>query len=219
MDLIGLYKKMILSLVPENLKKQLSSEKGEIGEGIKYYLLAALVVDIIFLISMGLQIALSGAGTALEGGYGDATGFLGLSVVLIVGILILIPVMMVVGSLITTGLGYILCRILGGTGTYANQFYHFAVVGGGLAVVNSIVGLVPCIGSLITLALSLYYIYPTFLIYRSVHKLSNTRAGFVALFPLILAIILLVVAVVLFASAMTALLGSMSSMNGGSYPY
>ncbi len=212
-----MYRKMVMSLMPDNLKKQLSAEKGEIGEGIKYYLLAALVVDVIFLISIGLQMLLVGASATTEGASAEALAAIyGLSAVWIVALLILIPVLMVVMPLITTGLGYIVCKILGGKGTYANQFYHFAVVSSGLAVVTSLVGLVPCLGSLANLALSVYYLYPTFLIYRSVHKLSDGRAAIVTILPIIFLILALVLLFVLYASMMAALLGA---MGGTTVPY
>ncbi len=216
MDIIATYKKMVMSLIPDNLEKQLSSEKGEIGEGMKYYLLAALVVDITLLISVGLQLALSGAGGAFEGA--DTAAIAGSSMIWILALLVIIPILLIILPFITTGLGFILCKILGGTGTFANQFYQFAIVASGLMVINSIVGLVPCLGGLIAFALSIYYIYPTFLIYRSVHKLSNVRAGFVAIFPWILLVLLVILLFVLFASAMAALLGSLSSVSGSS-PY
>jgi|GEM_PF-3172622 len=212
MDIVGSYRKMILSLVPENLKTQLAKEKGTLGEGVKYYLLAALVVDIVLLISMLLQLSLSGVGGAYQSEYGAAAA--GVSLVTMIVMLVIVPVLMIVGSLITTGLGYIVCRILGGTGTFENQYYHFAIVGGGVAVISMIFAFIPCLGPLVNVVLSLYFLYPTFLIYGGVHKLSNGKAAFVTLLPLIFAVILLLIAFIIFGSMMAAILGSMPTPTG-----
>ena len=208
-----LYKKMILSLVPENLKKQLKTEKGTIGKGVRYYLLAALVTDITLLISAGVQMFLTGAEGAIGGASGGQMALLfGFSTVWVLALLVIIPIFMVIIPFITAGLGYILCRILGGKGTFTNQFYHFSLIASGLAVITSLLDLIPCVGSLIGLILSVYYLYPTFLVYRSVHKLSNIRAGFVTILPVVLIIIAIILLVMLFASMMGALLASMASM-------
>ena len=60
MDIIGVYKKMVMSLVPENLLKQLKGETGTVGEGIRYILIASLVSIAVALISIVLNLVLQG---------------------------------------------------------------------------------------------------------------------------------------------------------------
>jgi len=181
---LELYRKMLLSLVPKNLEAQLKKEKGGISQGIPYILLAALVVDITFLLSLATDPEMY----EIVYGGGDAA----FSAVILIVILLLIPIFMVLSLLFTVGLGYVFCRILGGKGTASNQFYHFAIAESGIMMLSSAVELIPCAGYFISLLLSLYFIYPTFLIYRGVHKLSNIRAAVIALFPYVLLVLLLV---------------------------
>jgi hypothetical protein len=182
---LELYEKMLRSLVPDNLKRQLEKEKGTITDGIRYILLASIIVDITFLLGLLFQYMLTGSFTVLEEEYGiDAVALTFL-------FLVFIPVFMVLSILITNALGFAFCHLLGGKGTYELQFYHFAIAESGLLMVTSFFEIVPCLGDLVSFGLSLYFIYPTFLIYKSVHKISDNRAALVALLPLIVGIILI----------------------------
>ncbi len=197
MSLIDLYKKMVLSLIPENLEKQLKTEKGTLGNGIKNVVLASLVVDLFVLLSMVLsmifQLFMSGvmsittrsdwamAAMVTIGGFG----------VLTIMTLVLIPIFLVLVTLIFTALAFILCKILGGKGTFTDQYYQFSIVGSGFLIVASILNLIPIVGGLFISLLGIYYLYPVFLVYRAVHKMSNMRAALAVIIPLIVMLLVL----------------------------
>ncbi len=206
MDLIGLYKKMVLSLVPENLEKQLKTDKGTLGDGIKNVALASLVVAVFVLLAMLLQFAMLGATAGMSGEYGAMAGIGGGFLVTAIIMLILIPVGMVIFTLINTALSYIWCKILGGKGTYTDQYYQFSIVGSGLLIATSVLNLVPFVGSLVAGLLGLYYLYPVYLVYKGVHKLSSGRAIIAVILPLVLAIILVVMLVGYLVASLASLM-------------
>lgn len=56
-----MYKKMILSLVPDNLKRQLATEKGTLTDALTYVVLGDVLVTIGLLISVVISTLLSAA--------------------------------------------------------------------------------------------------------------------------------------------------------------
>ncbi len=192
MDLIGLYKKMILSLVPKNLEKQLKTDKGSLGDGIKNVLLASLVVDVALLIAMLLQFLFIGSMVGMAGDYGAMAALGGGFGITTIIMLILVPIIMVVTTLTLTVLSFILCKILGGKGTFADQYFQFSIVGSGVLILSSILNIIPVLGSMVVSLLGLYYLYPVFMVYRGVHKFSNMKAALAVLIPIVLAVILAV---------------------------
>jgi len=196
MDIIGLYKKMILSLVPANLEKQLKTDKGTLGDGIKNYVLAAILMAVIVGILALVQSLMFGAPI-------DA------AIIGIITFLIVIVIAVVVGTLISTGLSYVWCKLLGGKGTFGDQYYQFSIVASGLLIVSAVLMVIPFIGSLIAGLLSVYYLYLVFLVYRSVHKFTDGRAAVAVIVPFILLIIL---AVILFMFAFLTIMAIAASM-------
>lgn len=207
MDIVGLYKKMILSLVPDNLEKQLKTDKGTLGDGIKNYVLAAVLAAIIMAIVTLVQSLMFGAPI-------DA------AIIGIIMFLIIMVIAIVIGTLITTGLSYIWCKLLGGKGTFSDQYYQFSIVASGLLIVSSVLMIIPIIGSMIAGLLSLYYLYPVFLVYRSVHKFTDGRAALAVLLPFVLLIVLAIIAMMFFAVMLAGILGAMSASGAyASTPY
>lgn len=210
MDLIGLYKKMILSLIPKNLEKQLKTEKGTLGDGIKNVLLASLVVDVVLLVAMLLQFLLIGSMAGMAGDYGDMAALGGGFGITTVIMLVLVPVIMVVTSLISTALAFVLCKILGGKGTFADQYFQFSILGSGATILGFILNIIPIAGSILASLLGLYYLYPVFMVYRGVHKFSNMKAALAVIIPIVLGAIL----AVLLMGYFIASLGSMMPSRG-----
>jgi hypothetical protein len=203
MDIVGLYKKMILSLVPDNLEKGLKTDKGTLGDGIKNYALAAILAAIIAGIGILVQSLMFGAPI-------DAV------IISIIMMLIVMIIAVIIGTLINTGLSYIWCKLLGGKGTFSDQYYQFSIVGSGLLIVTSVLMLVPFVGGLVAGLLAIYYLYPVFLVYRSVHKFTDGRAALAVLLPFVLLIILAIIAMMFFAVMLAGIFGAMSA--SGAYP-
>ncbi len=210
---LDMYKKMVMSLMPENIKAQVAKEKGTLSDGLKYVLLTSLVVIIVEVLGILLDTFL-GMGQAL-GGVGQQSAIAlgaigGLGALGIVVTIIMIPIVQIISAFIMNGIVYILAKLLGGKGTFENQFYHIAILSGGLSVITGILGLVPCVGPLLSFILVVYYLYPLYLLYMGVHKLSSGRAIALILIPFLVIIVLAVIVAVLFAGMMTAMLGTMA---------
>ena len=203
MDIVGLYKKMILSLIPDNLEKGLKTDKGTLGDGIKNYALAAILAGVIMAIVALVQSLMFGAPI-------DAV------VISAIMVLIIMVIAVVIGTLISTALSYVWCKLLGGKGTFADQYYQFSIVASGLLIVSSILMIVPVVGSLVAGLLALYYLYPVFLVYRSVHKFTDGRSAIAVLLPFVLLIILLIIGMLFFAVMLAGIFGAMSA--SGAYP-
>jgi hypothetical protein len=208
------YKKMVMALVPENLKGQLAKEKGDLGTGVKYWILASIVAMVVYAVVLGLQML--GFGAMMMASESDSS-MMGLGMMggaeLLGGVfgLILIPIFTLIGSFIACGVMWGIAKLLGGTGDFASQYYHFAVPGGGLMIVQSVVGLVPCVGGLVGLVLWVYSFYLAYLIYQSVHKISSGKAIVLVALPVVLAIVAGVLMFLMFAAMFSALLGGMTS--------
>ncbi|HLC69189.1 MAG TPA: YIP1 family protein [Candidatus Bilamarchaeaceae archaeon] len=216
-DIIGSYKKMILSLMPDNLKKQLAKEKGSLGQAIIYILLTALVADIVVIISMLLSLGSNLAGLGMGGGENELAmaGFLGVTGIVVMAVYVIaIPIIMIFWAFIQTGVMWVLAKILGGKGSFTSQLYHFSIVGGGLTLITSLLSLIPCLGGLIAMVLGFYYLYPVYLVYKGVHQLSSGRAIALVLLPIVLLILLFVIIMILFAAAFASLLGALGAGGG-----
>ena len=198
MDIIGMFRQMLFSLIPDNLEKQMK-KKGTLKDGAMYIILSSLFIALLAIVLIFVEILTAGA----LGTFGDEftadliTGEL--IIFMIPLIIILVPIIYLILNLILSGLGYLGCRILGGTGEFENHFYQFAIPGSGLLIIEGILNYIPYLGDIATIILGLYFIYITFLIYKGIHKLSNIRAGFLAVLPAILLLLLVILAVLFFS--------------------
>jgi len=206
MKVLQRYEQMFRSLAPENLKAQLKRTKGTLGDGAINIILASIISSII-LLGMGVfQMAIVGT-TSMVGDAPFETALIsGMSSTLIILIAIISPILMVISSLIVTGVMWAVAKLLGGKGTFTQQFFQFSYPMGGIVIISSVVGLVPCIGDLISIALSLYSLYIAFEIYRSVHKLDDARAILLVALPIILFILAIILIVVLFAGVIASII-------------
>ncbi len=213
MSIIRRYEQMFRSLAPENLKAQLKSMKGTLGDGAINIILSSIIASLMILVVFAIQMAFMGTASILGGTSLESTAFAGLGIVLVLLIAVLIPVLAVVGSLIVTGVMWIIAKLLGGSGTFTQQFFQFSYPMGGIMIISSVIGIIPCLGDLVSLVLSLYSLYIAFEIYRSVHKLSDARAILIVALPIILVILLGLLIVVLFAG----LIASLFAAGAGAY--
>ena len=184
--ILEMYKKMFLSLIPDNLEKQLKSEKGTLWDGTKYILLSSTVPILAILLGLLLYLLVFGAASALNDAYDIFAIVGGFSVFAVIISIIAVPLLMVLGAFVSNLISFIVCKLLGGKGSYTDQFYHFSIPGGGMVMLNTILRMIPCAGAPLGMLLMVYFLYPSFLIYRKVHKLSDTRAAIAALLPLLL---------------------------------
>jgi len=190
------YYKMLESFIPAKLKVQLK-EKGSILEGVKYVVLSSLAIVgaislylLLFVIGFGLFFIFTGT---LDRGLYLLLIFMGS----IIAFLIAVPLLSVICSFLWCIIIFIFCKMLGGKGSFTGQYYHLAIIGGALNILTAISVGIPCLGRPVTMVLNLYYLYPSFLVYKKIHKLSDIRAGAVAVFPLLIGIILFILYLIL----------------------
>lgn len=200
---VAMYKKMIMSVVPDNLKEQLAKEKGTVKDGVIYLALASVVAIIMGIIGMVAATSLS-----MIGGSPNSMAMMGGSLIAgIVMIVILVPLIMIVGSLIGTYIMYMIAKALGGTGSFDQQFYHMAVMGGGITVISSLFSIIPCVGDLVQLVAWVFSLYLGYLIYMSVHRVSSGKAILLTLLPTIIGVVLAVLLIIIFGALIATMIG------------
>lgn len=188
-------------------KETFADEKkgSNIMEGAKQVALAYAVAGII----IGIVIAIFGAGPAAM--------FLGpMAAVAGVAAIVVTPVMLVIMGLITSFIGagiiHVMSKLLGGTGTFAQQYYLMAIWMAPVMLLGMVLNLVPIVGQLIGLLLNLYGLYLGTLAIKEAQGLSTLKAVLAWLIPIIvLGILAMVVAAAMFA----ALLGGIAAGSGG----
>ena len=166
---------------------RLKKGQGGLKEGAKFILIAAFIAGLIQAI---LQLLLLGTLGAVYGGVGQA--LLGGSVYaafLIVGI----PIVSLLAAFILQGIIYVVARLLGGKGTFADQFYLMAIPTS-IATLVGVLQLIPCLGSLVLMVFLLYLLFVQIVVVRDLHQITAVRAVVAALVvPLLLFILVMFV--------------------------
>ena len=182
------YEKMFKVFLPNELQLQLQRESGTVLDGVKFLLLAAIVVDLLSLVSTGINYVMANSfALSPEMAVLFNAQFSPAAIILS---LILVPIVLVLLAFIVNGLTYLLARMLGGTGSFGIQFYQFAVVAGGFHMLSAAFDIIPCLGAVLTFALWIYFMYLAFLIYKSVHRMDNLRAAIMVIAPILVAVLL-----------------------------
>lgn len=96
-------------------------------------------------------------------------------------------------SFVGTGLFWLMAKLLGGKGEFTRQYYLYSLFGAPIAIA-SILGILPVIGQVISILLSLYSLYPLTISIREIHGFDTLKAVLSWLVP---GIILLVIAVIM----------------------
>lgn len=106
----------------------------------------------------------------------------------------------IVGFFIVVGIQYLLAKAFGGNGTFVQHGYNYLLFETPIAVVSSVLGLIPVLGGLLAAALGIYGIVLNVYAVMASHRLSGGKATWVVLIPIIAIFLLaLLCAVVLFA--------------------
>jgi hypothetical protein len=112
------------------------------------------------------------------------------------GTLILAPIGFLIGSAIYFGVA----KIFGGVGTFEQNTYALATFVAPLMVVSGALGIIPFLGGCLSLVVSIYQIFLTYLAMKVTHRLSNGAALAVALTPVVIALICVCLFIFVFAS-------------------
>jgi hypothetical protein len=115
----------------------------------------------------------AGAAFALVGGVFTGTGSLYAIISTIISFFIIV------------GIQYLLAKAFGGNGLFVQQGYSYLLYYTPIAVVSSVLGLIPVLGGLIGIALAIYGLVLNVFSIMATHRLSGGKATWVVLIPII----------------------------------
>ncbi|ABY33486.1 MAG TPA: YIP1 family protein [Chloroflexus aurantiacus] len=114
----------------------------------------------------------------------------------------------IIGSLIIWGFIYLLGRAFGGTGSFGELAWGLSLFSSPLAVAQSIVSVIPLVGDILLLGLSIYGVYLTYLAIQSGMNLPSQKALYIAIILLVITLLFLCVTVGL--AAIVGLIGGLA---------
>lgn len=114
----------------------------------------------------------------------------------------------IIGSLIIWGFIYLLGRAFGGTGSFGELAWNISLFSSPLAVAQSIVSVIPLVGNILLLGLSVYGVYLTYLAIQSGMNLPSQKALYIAIILLVITLLFLCVTVGL--AAIVGLIGGLA---------
>ncbi|MBI5051122.1 YIP1 family protein [Candidatus Micrarchaeota archaeon] len=125
--------------------------------------------------------------------------------------IVLIPIIWTVVLLLFTGVVWILAKIMGGTGTFAQQFYLSSLVQAGYllpAGILVLLSIIPFLNILVYIVWFVFLCYSLYLdmkIVRMVNNLSRVKAAIAYLLPIVVVMAILAIMFAVLAAAMTTL--------------
>lgn len=156
-------------------------ERDNLSGALIYYAVAAVINAIINVVTFPLQQAamqrqldqLRESGLPTESFTAAQPSIVGAITSGLIGTLL--------GLLIYIGIIYLLGRAFGGTGTFGQLAYDFALFGAPLSVAGLLLSYIPYIGGIAGLLLGIYNIYLTYLAIQSGMNLPGNKALYVML--------------------------------------
>lgn len=195
---MGMIDNLMGAVFPDKLVSILKKEKGSVGEGFKYLVLAGIVSILCTMVSLSV----AGAGNVFEVGY-----FLFSIVSLVLTLLV---------TYVTIWLAaWLIGALLKGKADFGHLFFALALPSSAISIISALVslilGFIPMFGAvvagLIALLLALYGLYLAYLVFRTVYgfEMVNAIIALVIYIVVGFAITLIVMGVVL--AAILTLLG------------
>lgn len=174
----------------------------------------ALVGAIYGLLLALAQVVLGGL-NFLGGNAGMGALFAGLGIVSIIILPIVFALLMVIFSVILIGVVWIVAKLLGGKGTFADNYYLYSRLAFPTFVIGAvlfILGLIPVVGvlfGLISFVFNIYMLYVFVILVSVANKVSKARAIVILLIP---AVIFFILFVVVIGAALLAAIGGAAMM-------
>lgn len=136
---------------------------------------------------------------------------------------IIYPIIMVIGTFISSAIYFVFAKLMGGKGSYMMQTLGITLISGGTMLLNipfMVLGIIPCIGAIFSLAslvVSLYALYSEVRMIKAVHQLSTMKAVAVIVLPLIILFVIILVAIAVLGAAFLTMVGgaAAASQYGG----
>lgn len=169
--------------------------KGDLKESLINYLIGSAIISAaVFILYLVLILLFAGMFEAIiaTSGVDMDTGISFIMAVIIAAAIaiasfILTPIM----GYITQGIYWVIAKVLGGNGTYTEQTFFGSMLSGAFAIITPaiiVISFIPCLGTLISLAIVIYELYLAYRIIKTVHKLDELRAAVVVILPLLAAV-------------------------------
>ncbi len=176
----------------------LEKKNADAKEAAKAFALVGIVVG------LGLGILAAFIGSIASPFLGGMATGLGLAAIIVFPIVF--AILAVIGSAISSGIVWVIARVLGGTGTFAGNYYLASRLLWPLffaGIIVGIVAMIPLLGWLIQLLWFLYVAYLSITMISIANTISMARAIVVWLIPIILvAVLFFAVLISFFAAAM-----------------
>ena len=119
-----------------------------------------------------------------------------------VGLALSMIVFIPLGFFIGTGIQYLIAKMFGGQGAFLNHSYGSILISVPMTILSLVIGMIPFLGSLASVALSIYSIVLQVFMIMAVHRMGGGKATIVVLLPLI---VLFALACVIFSIGIAAI--------------
>jgi hypothetical protein len=208
------FRKMFLSLIPDNIDKFSKEKRDSPMDGVKVYALAWATTFVLSLIVLSIRIFTEGMDAAVSAYLGFAVSgavafaaFLAISVFGLAWGVAATYVAQYAGS-------WVAKNAFSGKGNFPGQFWLLMLFGGALMIADSILGAISYLApileipiGLFSLLLGLYGIYLMYYGMKAAHKLE-TSGAIVSVLSIMLVQALVFMAVAFFAGMLMILLGA-----------
>lgn len=182
--------------------------KANLNDAIKTYAIYSAVIGII----LGLIVTLvfSVLGAALGTVFNQIPIFkflIALGALALIVVPIVVIIMTLVASMVSYGILWLLAKLLGGTGTFTQNYFLASRLVWPLfvaGIVISILGLIPILGFLISIAFVIYEIYLIVTLLSVANKVSMLRGLVVLAIPIVILFVIIAVIVGAAIAAMIA---------------
>jgi len=171
----------VLTSPKKNLKKESKSKK--LNEALLHLVIAGLIAGIISALLPATE------AEALRGALGGGAFF--------VTMLVITPLFFILFWAVSSAVLYVFARALAGRGALVPQAHVIALINAPFGVLNALVDVVPTIGGVLSLLVSLWSLWVVTLGLKEVHRYSTGRAVLTWLIPLALLLLIVVFLVLL----------------------
>ncbi len=171
----------------------IEKEKASLVEAVKNVAVSGLIMGVI----VGIIYAFLGIAMIGANGGSSTTGAIGGSILLFFALLmvVILPVIYILDLFICSAAYFVIAKILGGKGDFKTQTYFISLILAPLLIL-SLFGIIPLIGFIFLILISVYSIYLMIIAIRETHEFSTLRAAITYFIPGFL-ILLLIVPIVL----------------------
>lgn len=189
------FKQWISVLKPEGLDSFIKANMGKenLRDAFINFLIIATIGSVLLGLLMALYVFVFGALLSSLLRTIDLTAMFGSLFVFGIISVISIFVLSLITQFLSSGFYWILAKALGGKATYARQTYVLSYLSGGFQLVGvalMFISWIPCVGSLVSMAYLVYYLYMQYMMIKNVHEMSSARAAAVVLIPIVITLII-----------------------------